>query len=140
MQQLRYPFTILLSLPQSLVGFLRVPVKVDGIPEIDTGQNGENVLLNKCDAYLQYLDRDAKGEREPADQQRQRERHAEQHGQYRVARRHVGEEPDRQGEGASQVADNLNWHHQRKQQASSSRVDMNVRKLQNPINNDPDYT
>src|SRR6266568_7697529 len=68
-----------------LVRFLRVPVKVDGIPEIDTGQNGKDVRLNKCDADLQYRDRDGKGEREPADQQRQRERHTEQHGQYRVA-------------------------------------------------------
>ena len=57
------------------MGVLRMSMQSDGIAQVHTGQDGENIGLNKGDEDLEPVDRHRHHEREPADQKRQRERH-----------------------------------------------------------------
>ena len=73
-----------------------VAVQMECVSQIDAGQHGENIGLNKRDTDFQPVHRDGKGERQPADQHPAADCQPEQHSQDHVARRHVGEQPDGQ--------------------------------------------
>ncbi len=70
-------------------------MKFDHVANINAGQRGENISLNKSDGNFQTIDNDGESEWHPADEQRRRHGKTKEYGQNGVSSGHVGEEPNR---------------------------------------------
>src|SRR5471032_2923427 len=88
---------------------------VDGVVEIEAGQDREDIGLQEGDQQLEAGEGDDEGKRRPAGPDAQHDDEATEHLQHGVARQHVGEQSDRQAERAHEVRDDLDRHQQEQQ-------------------------
>src|SRR6478672_11136312 len=106
--------------PMSLAaaGVMVVPslvTEMNGVVEIEAGQDREDIGLQESDQQLEADEDHDEGKRRPAADDAQHHHEAAEHLEHGVAGQHVGEQPDRQAEGAHEVRDDLDRHQQQEQ-------------------------
>src|SRR5476651_1770330 len=89
--------------------------QVDGVVEIQAGQDREDIGLQESDQQFEAGEGDDEGKRRPAGPDAQHDDEAAEHLQHGVAGQHVGEQADRQAERAHEVGDDLDRHQQEQQ-------------------------
>src|SRR5688572_4207760 len=82
-------------------------MQMDGVVEIDAGQDDEDIGLQEGDADLQARQRDDEGERRPTGEKAQRDHEAAEHLQHGVAGHHVREEPHREADRPREIGEDL---------------------------------
>src|SRR5436190_5159448 len=87
-------------------------VKMNGVVEIEAGQDREDIGLQESDQELEAGEDHDERQRRPAADDAEHDDEAAEHLQHGVARQHVGEQADRQAEGAHEVRDDLDRHQQ----------------------------
>src|SRR5437899_7050223 len=99
------PAPIILAEARSMVlsfAWLVVSVQVDGVVQVDAGQDGEDVSLQHGDQQLEQDEEDVEGERQDAEDPHGDDEAGEDH-QHGVAGHQVGEQPDRQRQRPEQM-------------------------------------
>src|SRR5690242_21760819 len=112
------PAPIIFAEARSIAISPEVSVKVDGVVEIETSENGENVGLQHRDQQLEEEDQHVETERQKA-QNPDAGGEAAEDRKHGVASKHVGEQPDRQRERPDQVRQQLDRHQQHEQDRKS---------------------
>src|SRR5471030_190443 len=97
--------------------------QVDGVVEIQAGQDREDIGLQESDQELEAGEGDDEGKRRPAGIDAEHDDEAAEHLQHGVAGQHVGEQADREAERAHEVGDDLDRHQQEQQHEGHARRD-----------------
>src|SRR5262249_20069882 len=94
--------------------------EVQGVVEIEAGQDGEHVGLQEGGQQLEAGQHHDEGERRPAAQQPHHDHEAAEHLQHGVTGQHVGEQSDAEAERADQVGDDLDRHQQQQERRGNA--------------------
>src|ERR1700738_4257753 len=89
-------------------------VEVDSVAKIEACEDGEHVGLQRRDEDFQCHEQDIDTHRQNPEEADTRSE-AGKNSQHRVPGKHVGEEPDRQGERANEIRQQLDRHEQQQQ-------------------------
>src|SRR3954464_1119663 len=109
------PAPMSLAAEASIVLSPSLVMQMDGVVEIEAGQDREDIGLQESDQQLEAGEDHDEGERRPAADDAQHHHEAAEHLEHGVAGQHVGEQSDRQAEGAHEVGDDLDRHQQQQQ-------------------------
>src|SRR6266853_2029912 len=109
------PAPMSLAAEASMEIVLSSVMEMDGVVEIEAGQDREHIGLQERDQQFQAGEHDDEGQRRPAADDAEHDHEAAEHLQHGVAGQHVGEQPDRQAERADEVGDDLDRHQQQQQ-------------------------
>src|SRR4051812_45267149 len=92
------------------VAGLPTSMEVDGVAQVETGEDGENVGLENGDQDLEDRQRHIERQRQQPERQQEgaeADRKGREDLQHRVTRHHVGEESDREADRAGKVGQHL---------------------------------
>src|SRR6185312_8845048 len=105
--------TVLSSI-ESFCGWKATPsvTRMEGVVEIEAGQDREDVGLQEGDDELQRIEREDEHDRRPAGEDAEHHREASEHLQHGVAGQHVGEQSDREAERPDEIGEDLQRHHE----------------------------
>src|SRR6185369_11614572 len=109
------PAPMSLAAEASMVLSPSLMMQMDGVVEIEAGQDREDIGLQESDQQLEAGEDHDESERRPAADDAEHHHEAAEHLEHGVACQHVGEQPDRQAEGAHEVGDDLDRHQQQQQ-------------------------
>src|SRR6476646_9328080 len=104
------PAPMSLAAEASMVLSPSLVMQMNGVVEIEAGQDREDIGLQESDQQLEAGEDHDEGERRPAAQDAHHHHEAAEHLQHGVARQHVGEQSDREAEGTHEVGDHLDRH------------------------------
>src|SRR5881628_4215977 len=115
------PAPMSLAAEASIVLSPSLVMQMNGVVEIEAGQDREDIGLQESDQQLEAGEDHDEGERRPAADDAQHHHEAAEHLEHGVAGQHVGEQSDRQAEGTHEVGDDLDRHQQQQQHEGHAR-------------------